>query len=177
MSLRRLHAVPPRLRDIVSAQIGALSPDLAQLNLGSNVVDDMLGWLCWTDSDIASVLTELCAPFWLLRAWEFEAPYGDNLIRLRSLSTALSFFVASSVLVAACAEEGRKLASSISARWIAIMRELIECGNYHAAAAVQSGLQRSEVTELPWVFDGLGRKDKAFKSKMYGVSLQLFCDL
>lgn len=127
--------------------------------------EDLLFWLNWEIDDIVIVLTEVCLPFYSVRAWEFAPPaFGPNVQDLNCRANSLTLFVASSTLVA-CAVS-RKMGVFVAEKWLSITTGLRELQNYHMLFAVQMGLSKNQIDRQHWLWDSLPRKAQKIKAEL-----------
>jgi hypothetical protein len=168
MSFRKFaaNATPELLNDVlmvIQQQIVFESPILARWS--AEPYDDMLGWMNWTDSEIANALTSICEPFFRSRAWEFGSEHlGPHLQHLNHVANALSMFVTASILVG-CAIS-KKDGRSVMSRWICVLDSLLKLGNFHMLHAVFTGLRKHQVDRLSFLQENLSSGSRKTKKKM-----------
>ncbi len=130
----------------------------------------MLAWMnkSWDAAGISAALTELCMPFYRLRAGEFrdEQNLGENLSLLNKRCASLTDFVATSILSAATESQDR--AKKVTVKWLAIAESLHERNNYHMLFAIHNGLHTNAVERLEWLFESLANNSKATFKKLNG---------
>lgn len=147
----------------VERQIHFKSPVLGRWF--SDPCKDMLGWMIWSDLEIANGLTNICEPFSRLRAWEFESnPGGPHLQHLNNLANSLSYFVTTSILVGCLVSLGDGV--NVVVRWLAVMDHLLELGNFHLLHSTFMGLSKHQVDRLSFVWKTLPTKASKTKALM-----------
>ena len=132
-----------QVMDVVTAQIQFKSPVLGRWQ--ADPLSDMLGWCKWKDAELANALTNICEPFYRLRAWEFQASgaKGPHLKHLNDIGNALSYFVTGSVLVGCMVSQ--KEGCNVVGRWIGVMEHLLQLGNFHMLGAIDAGLKKHQL--------------------------------
>ncbi len=145
---------------LIEQSLSRRSPVMSRWH--SDPASDVLGWMAWSDDQIAASLNNLSLPFWQLRAHEFSLPFGHNLTHLNEIANSLSMFVAASILVGCVVS--KTTGAVVASRWVKVCKLVLAMGNFHILFAIHCGMQKHQVERVPVsLFAG---REKTFKKEM-----------